>query len=219
MKSLTYYFDFLSPFSYLSWQRSRLIRENPEIQMDFRPVMMTSLFSHFQIKAPGEVAPKREFMLKQCFRIAHREDIALNPPEVHPFNPLYALRIATKACAEQRQEQVIDALWEIGWVQGLDLGNPEVITAELNKRDLPGEILLEKSFSREAKIELKTNINTAKEEQAFGVPTWIYQNELFWGNDALMDLHNAIMGKDQWDRETYRKALASNPLKSMSGNS
>ena len=188
------------------------MRENPEINFIYRPVMMTSLFGHFGIKAPGEVAPKREFMLRQCYRFASKKQIEFTPPAKHPFNPLYALRLATKTVAQERQEQVIDALWSIGWIQGKDLGDPDLLVSELNRLDLRGEQLLERSFDAKAKKEIKFNISEAHDHKVFGVPSWIHAEELFWGNDSLEDLNNSLMGKDDWNRLEYQKAIKNNPL-------
>lgn len=212
MKTVEYYFDFLSPFSYLSWQHSTVITRNPNLELILKPVMMTTLFQNHGIKAPGEVAPKREFMLKQVFRYCHKNNIPLCPPAIHPFNPLYVLRLATKAASREKQFQVIDAIWDIGWAKGLDIGNPDLLETELSTRGLNGKQLLENSFTREAKTELKNNIQEAKDRSLFGVPSWVYQGELFWGNDAWEDLFNCLQGQDQWDRDTYNKSLANNPL-------
>lgn len=212
MKDVDYYFDFLSPYSYLSWHLSAAIRENHEIKINYRPVMMTSLFSHFEIKPPGEVAPKREFMLKQCFRISHKNNIPFQTPKTHPFNPLYALRLATVAASGRLQAKVIETLWKIGWTQGLDLGDPDVLEQELAKNEIPAKEIMENSFSPEAKNEIKNNIKLAKEQMAFGVPSWVIDGELFWGTDSLDDLQNTLNGKDYWDRQTYENALKNNPL-------
>lgn len=166
---------------------------------------MGKLFSHWEIKGPGEIAPKRIAMLKSCFRYASRNNLEFNPPESHPFNPLYVLRLATKACSGDKQKEVIDALWELIWKEGKVADEPELIAKHLNSKGLEGEKLIEKSFSREAKLELKQNTKEAIAKHVFGVPTFITGKENFWGNDSLTDLINHLEGKDNWNRELFLK--------------
>ena len=103
MQKIDYYFDFLSPFSYFSWILIRDVRANSNYQLHLKPVVMGTLFNHWGIKGPGEIAPKRLQMLKQCFLIAAVHQIEFTPPKSHPFNPLYSLRLATLSCAGENQ--------------------------------------------------------------------------------------------------------------------
>lgn len=207
MQTIDFYFDFLSPFSFLAWKRfNQVINENVEI--NYIPVILGQLLNHHGIKGPGEVDPKREFLFKTCLRIASRERIKLVAPKFHPFNPLYALRLATVACSGQNQKKVIDAIWEAGWSQGQDIGNEEILEKALNENNLPAKELIERSYAKEVKQELKSNTQKAIENQAFGVPTFIVnKKELFWGNDSLNDIKNYLAGKDDLDRELFNEIL------------
>lgn len=204
MKKIDYYFDFLSPFSYFSWKNTENLRKNPKWDIALKPVVMGSLFNHWLIKGPGEIAPKRYYMLKQCFQYAALNDIAFMPPKSHPFNPLYALRLATTSCSGDNQEKVIDLLWRLCWEKGQDLGNENVLASALMDAGLEGDKLLDRTFDRDVKIELKSNTKEAITNKVFGVPSFVYDNELYWGNDSLIYLERAL-NKDpvDWDVETF----------------
>lgn len=211
MKHFIFYFDFISPFSYFAWAQLKELKVKMELEIEYRPAALGPLLNHWGIKGPGEVQPKREFLLKQCLRHAHKIQLPFTTPKTHPFNSLYALRLALPSVAGDLQEKVIETIWKAGWQKGKDLGNPDELQAELQEAGLPAVELFEKSFSREAKLELKKNIQVATGSGVFGVPSFVTQDELFWGHDAIPDLLNFLQGTDQLDRKRLAEILSSTP--------
>lgn len=208
MKELNFYFDFLSPFSYFAWTQ---LQKEKSLIIHYKPVALGPLLNHWSIKGPGEVEPKREFLLKQCLRYAAKNNIDFTTPKTHPFNSLYALRLALKSTAGELQSEVIKTLWTAGWKNRIDMGEPDELQKALKEAGLPAEELYEKSFSREAKVELKANIQEAISYGAFGVPTMVARGELFWGNDSVGDVLNFLNGQDKLDREKLALLLSSTP--------
>ena len=208
MKRLNFYFDFLSPFSYFAWTK---IASNPDLIIEYKPVALGPLLNHWSIKGPGEIEPKREFLLKQCLRYAAKNKIDFTTPKTHPFNSLYALRLALKSTAGELQGEVIKTLWLAGWQQRIDMGEPDELLKVLREAGLPADELYEKSFTKEAKVELKANIQEAIGFGVFGVPSMVVDGELFWGNDAVDDMLNFAKGIDPLDREKLALLLSSTP--------
>jgi 2-hydroxychromene-2-carboxylate isomerase len=157
------------------------------------------------------VEPKREFLLKQCLRYSVKNKIPFTTPKTHPFNSLYALRLSLKGVAGEHQLKVIDTFWKAGWEKRIDMGEPEELLRELREAGLPADELYEKSFTREAKVEFKKNIQDAISAGAFGVPSFVANNELFWGNDSLEDFFSFLDNRDTLDREKLTALLASTP--------
>jgi 2-hydroxychromene-2-carboxylate isomerase len=204
-----FYFDFLSPFSFFAWRE--LHRLPPETEIEFLPVPLGPLLNHWGIKGPGEVQPKREFLLKQMLRKSVREGFAFTTPKTHPFNSLYSLRLALKGVAGDLQLKVIKTLWEAGWQERIDMGEPDELQRVLAKAELPAVELYEKSFTPEAKKELKANLATALAAGVFGVPSFVAQDELFWGHDSMSELTSYIKGEDILDRQKLTRLLAETP--------
>lgn len=211
MKEMSFYFDFISPFSYFAWLKLKPMAQELGVKVEMKPVALGPLLNHWQIKGPGEVTPKREFLLKQMLRYAETNNIPFTTPKTHPFNSLYALRLALKGVAGDNQEKVVETFWKAGWQTRIDMGEPDELLRVLREADLPADELYEKSFSREAKVELKNNIQEAISHGAFGVPSFVIQNELFWGADSMTDLKNFILGEDKLDREKLEMLLSSTP--------
>ena len=208
MKEFNFYFDFLSPFSFFAFKRLSALSG---VTIHYKPVALGPLLNHWGIKGPGEVTPKREFLLKQCLRYAAKNNLSFTTPKTHPFNSLYALRLALKSTAGELQPQVIKTLWEAGWEKRIDMGEPDELQKALKEAGLPAEELYEKSFSKEAKAELKANIQESISFGVFGVPSFVAGNELFWGNDAIESLMDFLSGQDPLDREKLQMLLDSTP--------
>lgn len=205
-----FYFDFLSPFSYFAW-RSLPTKLPANCQVSYIPVPLGPLLNQWGIKGPGEVQPKREFLLKQMLRKSAREGFPFTTPKTHPFNSLYALRLALKVVAGEHQPAVIKTLWHAGWVNRIDMGNPDELLAALKEAGLPADELYEKSFSTEAKKALKTNIAEAISYGVFGVPSFVINDELFWGEDSLPELASFIQGHDPLDRSKFFELISQTP--------
>ena len=91
MTRLDWYFDFISPFSYL---QSELLHTLPaEVDIHFKPVLFAGLLNHWDNKGPAEIAPKRRWTFEHCAWLAHQHAIPLKLPAMHPFNPLPLLRL------------------------------------------------------------------------------------------------------------------------------
>jgi 2-hydroxychromene-2-carboxylate isomerase len=209
MQLIPFYFDFISPFSYFAWIE---LNQTNEISLfALKPAPLASLLNHHGIKGPGEIDPKREYLFRFCLRYAEKNKIPFTPPKTHPFNPLYALRLSTREASGDLQWQVVDALWKGAWQLRLDMGDPNVIEQHLNQMGLPGAELIEKTFEREVKTALKKNTEEAISHGAFGVPSFVFQNELFWGRDSLEDLRLKIKGCDPLNYPLYEEMLKSTP--------
>jgi 2-hydroxychromene-2-carboxylate isomerase len=204
MKKVEYYFDFLSPYSYFSFINLKNKDFFNKHEVVLKPVVMGSLFNHFEMKGPGMIRPKRHYMLKQCFIYSAMSNIAFNPPDKHPFNPLYALRLATKSCSLERQLEMVETLFNACWSKGLTLGEPEDLAPILEDAGFDVKQVLDATFDREVKKELKQNIKDAIESNIFGVPSFKTQDEVFWGNDSIGQME-LFLDNDfpKWNKELY----------------
>lgn len=204
MKNVTFTFDFLSPYSYLAWT---WVRDQQHINWTYRPVPMASLITHYETKGPAQIEPKRNYLFKDLLRKTAERNIPFTTPKELPFNSLYALRLSLEGVAGDTQRSVIDAIYRAGWEYGLDIGNDDVLKDVINKAQLPVEELFSKMEAKEARRELKQNLEAALADGLFGVPSFTVQKELFWGHDSIPYLEKYLDGKDLLDQTKYEKFL------------
>lgn len=206
MKKIEYYFDFLSPYSYLSWnwvRNKRISLKNSGIEFEFLPIPMASLIQSHETKGPAQIKPKREYLFKDCLRFTSVNEIPFETPRQLPFNSLYGLRCATLANAGEHQFDVIDTIFMEGWGRGEDIGDPEKLESLFEQRQLPGKKLVDRVGDNDVRKELKMNLKRAKESQLFGVPSFIVDEEMFWGNDSIQWLEKYLDGSDPLSKQLF----------------
>lgn len=200
MKIINFYFDFLSPYSYLAWTWVR----QQDYNFNFIPVPLGTLIRHYETKGPAEITPKRNFLFKNCLRYAVLKGLAFNPPKILPFNSLYALRMSLRENSGVDQFKIIDLIFKLGWEKGQDLGDEQVILQEISSYGIDGKELLEKVATPQSRKILKENAANALSQGVFGVPTFIVNGELFWGNDSIDHLKLFLQGRDPLPLKKYQ---------------
>ena len=177
MRAADWYFDFLSPFSYL--QLAGFDRLPPDLAITYRPVLFAGLLGHWKHRGPAEIPAKRLQTYRWCHWYAARHGIPFRMPPAHPFNPLRLLRLAVARGAERA---LVRTLFDAVWAEGRDFSRDEewqALTARLGIAD--ADALIAAAPVKEA---LRQGTEDAAARGVFGVPTFVVGGELFWGLDA-----------------------------------
>lgn len=167
-----WYFDFISPYAYLQWQRLNSLG----LEVQPVPILFAAVLDHLGHKGPAEMMAKRRFTYRYVHFEARRRGLPFRFPDAHPFNPLKALRLAI---ALDARSDVVDAIFAQVWGRG---GSTDDF-AEL-ARGFGVDAVDAATARTEVKTTLRTNTETAIARGVFGVPTLAIGDELFWGDDA-----------------------------------
>ena len=189
MKAVTFWFDPVSPFAYLAFERLPQALEGCSYAVAYRPVLFAGLLAHWGQRGPAEIEPKRAWTFRHIQWLAQQQGIALDTPAVHPFNPLPLLRLAL-ACGPNRR--VVETVFRHAWIGGGDAADASRLEA-LSLTLAPAR----DPASAEVKAELRAATDEAIAHGVFGVPTFELDGRLFWGLDALPMLRAALLG-DPW---------------------
>jgi 2-hydroxychromene-2-carboxylate isomerase len=208
MPRVDFYFDYISPYSYLAWVQIRALCAKKGADLVLHPTLFAGLLNHWGQLGPAEIEPKRRWIFSDAHRTARLHGLPFSCPKYHPFNPLSALRLTLAEVAEDRQHAVCDTLFHAGWGAGIDLGSSEEICRALDERGLPGQALIEKTGLPEVKEALKRSTAEAIERGVFGVPTMIVGQDLFWGSDRMDFVALALDGDDPIDRPSVDAVLS-----------
>jgi 2-hydroxychromene-2-carboxylate isomerase len=175
--SADWYFDFVSPFSYLQCEQLPALERSLKVR--YRAVLFAGLLKAHGHKGPAEIPSKRRFTYRFVLWQAAKLGIPLKFPAVHPFNPLPLLRLAIAVdCEPSAVRRIFRFVWRDGRLGDLPIEWAE-LTSELEVPDAHLRIA-----SPEVKEALKKNTDDAIARGVFGVPTLAIGDELFWGADA-----------------------------------
>lgn len=194
MKTLTFWFDPISPYACLAFEALPQALEGCSYVVHYRPVLFAALLGHWGQKGPAEIEPKRAWTFRQVAWHAHRLGVELQAPAVHPFNPLALLRLALASAppAGLPNRRVVELLMRHVWRGGADANEPArlqaLVDAVAPQRDPAGDAV---------KAELRAHADVAIERGVFGVPTIEVDGRLFWGLDAL-PMVRALLQHDPW---------------------
>jgi 2-hydroxychromene-2-carboxylate isomerase len=193
-----WYFDFISPFSYL--QLGKVQRWRERIEITPVPIAFGAILNHTGTLGPAEVPGKREFMYRFIVWQAEQDGIELRFPPAHPFNPLTALRLCVAAGTTwESVEKIYAHIWRDGkaGVTPVDLAN---VGASLGIDNVENA-----ANAPNVKTQLRANTDGAIAAGVFGVPTLRIGGELFWGNDASSMIDAWLDDPKRFDAAEYRR--------------
>ena len=196
-QSIDWYFDYLSPFSYVQFER---LQREPRLQLRYYPVLFAGLLNHWGQLGPAEIPPKRRFVYQQAVWLGARHGCPVRLPAAHPFNPLGALRLT---CALGATPEVVAEIFRFVWRDGKRLDTDwRLLVERLGVSDAD-----ELANSDAAKAQLKGNGEQAIARGVFGVPTAVLPDgRLFWGLDATEMLLDNIAGDPLFASAEYARA-------------
>ncbi len=199
MKTLDWYFDFISPYSYL--QNAVLSRVAPLAQIRRRPILFGGLLTHWGHLGPAEIPPKRDWTFQHCVWLAARAGIPLRMPAMHPFNPLPLLRLSI---ALGNTAETVNRLFDFVWVAGhvpTESDAWQALLADCGVREADLQADAVKQALRDAGADaLATGV--------FGVPSAVVDGHCFWGFEATDMLIDYLKGSLRFDDPAMTAALA-----------
>jgi len=200
MKQADWYFDFVSPFAYLQFEA--LNRLPLEAEVTLRPVLFAGLLNHWGHKGPAEIPKKRRFTYRFVQWLAERDGVRMKFPPAHPFNPLRALRLAIAA---GNGIDPVRTIFRHTWRDGKSIDDVKQWNELCTKVGLDDP---DTKINRpEVKDELKRNGERALAAGLFGVPSFVIDDEIFWGADATGMVVDYLREPQQfWSGERGRVA-------------
>jgi 2-hydroxychromene-2-carboxylate isomerase len=197
VKRLQFWFDPVSPYAYLAFERLPEALVGQSYLVDYRPVLFAGLLEHWGQKGPAEMEPKRAWTFRQVEWLARRHGLPLHTPLQHPFNPIALLRLvlATAPAGGTPNRRAVETVLRHVWCgAGADATDParlQLLAHTLAPQRDPQ--------SAEVKSELRQAGQEALALGVFGVPTIECEGRLFWGLDSLEMLAECLRGEPWFD--------------------
>lgn len=191
-KTVEFIFDVGSPTAYLAWTQLAAICERSGAQLQLTPVLLGGIFKATGNNPPGAVPAKGMYMMRDLARYAQRYQVPLTMNPHFPVNTLMPMRVATAAIGTPEQEAVVQALYDAMWKAPCKLSEPEELARVLTEAGLDADHWLARAADETVKDTLKANTESAVKRGVFGAPTLFVGNEMFFGQDRLDFVEEAL---------------------------
>jgi 2-hydroxychromene-2-carboxylate isomerase len=188
-KTLTFYHDFSSPYSYLATTQIGRMAEAAGVKLKLKPVLLGALFKAIgtpDVPLFAMSETKREYMLQDLGDWAKWWGVDFHFPEQFPLRTVAALRVALQ------DPSTTPHIYRAAWVQGKNIGDDDVLIDVLDAAGFDGVALLAGTQEQAIKQALRDNTEAAITEGACGVPTFTMGKQLWWGQDRLSLVEAAL---------------------------
>jgi 2-hydroxychromene-2-carboxylate isomerase len=189
IRSIDFYFDFISPYSYLAHKK---IKKLKEINFKYMPVLVGGLHNLQGITPPAFIKPKLKHMISDCNLIAEKDKSDFIWNSKFPINSLNIMR-GYIFINNDVKDSYLNFIFDAYWKNNLDTSNEKVLMSILEKCKINSNDFFEGIKEPKIKDKLKTVTQAAHDREIFGAPTFVVNNKIFWGQDRLefaLDEHN-----------------------------
>lgn len=196
-RTIDYYLSLISPFAYLGHERLLEIARRHGAEVNIYPVKLGEVFAETGgLPLPKRSPQRRAYRLLELRRWSRHLDIPLNPEPAH-FPADERLADGMVIAARERGEKPLElagAILRAVWAEQRDIAERDTLLGIARRTGVDGEALLEAAAGDGCAATLEADTRRAIERGVFGSPTYICDDELFWGQDRLELLERKLAG-------------------------
>ena len=185
IKSFDFYFDFVSPYSFLAHKEIIKIEKKNSIKIKYKPILLGGLHNLHGIKAPAFIPAKAKHMIRDCKLIAEKNKIKFKFNSYFPIRSLNLMRGVFVAEEDNYKSYYIDSIFSAIWQDGLNMNDENIIEKVLKNLNVNPKTFSLRAASSSIKESLKKRTNEAYEKGIFGAPSFVANNKIFWGQDKI----------------------------------
>ncbi|HEX2567462.1 MAG TPA: 2-hydroxychromene-2-carboxylate isomerase [Burkholderiales bacterium] len=193
-KQVDFYFDFGSPTAYLAWTQLPAIAMECRAAIAWKPMLLGGVFKATGNQSPVLIEPKGKWMWGDMERWARRYGVKLVKNPFFILNTLTLMRgaIGYQVREPERFLRYVDAMFRALWVDGRNLGDAGVVAQTLREAGFDAEAFTQMTADLEVKQKLIRATEEAVKRGVFGAPTMFVGSEMFFGQDRLEFVREAL---------------------------
>ncbi len=180
-KSIEFYFDFISPYSYLAYEKIKSLKD---FNFVYKPILLGGLHKLGEITAPAFNKRKLMNMKNDCELVAKKNKIQFKWNSKFPINSLYLMRGYLIVSANLKKKY-FETCFNSYWKDDVDISDEENINKILDKCKIEKDEFNMNIQKQSVKDELRNLTKLAFDKNIFGAPTFVVNNKIFWGQDRL----------------------------------
>ena len=183
-RSIDFYFDFISPYSYLAFKKIKLLDKTKKLNINYKPILLGGLHKLGGITAPAFNERKMKNMKNDCELVALKNNIDFKWNNKFPINTLNLMR-GYLVINDEIKERYFEICFDAYWKDNLDISSESEIVKILDICDINKNKFFEDVKNEKTKDELKKLTDIAFKNDIFGAPTFVVNKKIFWGQDRL----------------------------------
>jgi len=193
-KTVEFFFDVGSPAAYLAWTQLPQICADADAKLVYKPMLLGAVFQETGNISPGAVPAKGRWIHSDFKRFAKHYGVPFRFNPHFPINTLALMRavIAQHDTQPERLPNLLSALFNAIWVEQKNMNDTQVVAEVLQQAGFDPQAVLEQTQQNDVKQALIATTTEAIERGVFGAPTCFVGEEMFFGQDRLMFVQQAL---------------------------
>lgn len=194
-KQIEFYFDFTSPWSYMASTQLPALAEKYQAKIVYKPALLGGIFKTIGNQPPATLPARGKWMLIDLNRHAQKYGVPFNMTPHFPVNTVRAMRGALVALHDGYFEDYYAALWPAVWRDGRNVGDTAVLLEIVGEISQDPNTFAQRIEEPAIKQELIDRTAEAVERGLFGMPTFFIDGEMYFGQDRLNFVEDALRGE------------------------
>ncbi len=184
-KFIDFYFDFSSPYAYIGYKEIKKLEKKNPFKIKFMPIFLGGLHNAAGITPAAFIKLKSKYMIEDTKLVSKKKNISFHFNSYFPIKTINFMRGVLIAEKDNSEKNFIEKIFNAIWMDGLNMNDPIVINKVLKNIDLNPEIFLKKVSDQKVKDKLRKLTDDALKKKIFGVPAFVVNKKMFWGQDRL----------------------------------
>ena len=184
-KTIEFYFDFSSPYSYIGYEEIKRIEKKDSIIIKYMPIFLGGLHNAAGVTPAAFIDVKSKYMIEDTKLVCEKKNIKFIFNSYFPIKTVSFMRGVLIAEEDSFRKIYIEKIFNAIWKDGLNMNDKTVIEKVLKNMELNPEIFLSKVSDNKIKVKLRKLTDDALKKGIFGAPTFLVNKKIFWGQDRL----------------------------------
>jgi len=193
-KQVEFLIDFGSPATYLAYTQLPKIAADRGAEIVWQPILLGGVHKATGNASPISVPAKGRWMFGDLTKWAKRYGVPFKMNPHFPINTIALMRGAIGVQMKMPEDfaRYVDVVFKAVWEDGRNMGDPEEVAAVLREGGLDPDKIFALVGEQDVKDKLKANSDDAVERGAFGAPTYFVGSDMFFGQDRLEFVADAL---------------------------
>ena len=170
--------------SFLAYKKLKLLNRNSNIHINYKPILLGGLHKLGDITAPAFNERKMKNMKNDCELVAKKNTIEFKWNNKFPVNSLNLMR-GYLVLNKELKKKFFDLCFDAYWKDNIDLSDKKNLENVLDNCSINKDTFFKDIQDQKIKDELKHLTESAFKKDIFGAPTFVVNDQIFWGQDRL----------------------------------